>query len=86
MNRSNYCRIIRKIENALDDYSLSCEVEYQRPMSDGTVGLFMIWIEDDDWDWDDINEALSDVMEEEELDWGDQEDDEDVTLLADWDD
>lgn len=86
MNRSNYCRIIREIKSALEDYNLDCEVEYQAPQSDGTVGLFMIYIDDDDWDWDGVNDALRDVMEEEELDWGDQEDEEDVTLIAPWDD
>ena len=86
MNRSNYCRIIREIKDALNDYNLSCDVDYQAPQSDGTLGLFMIWIHEGEWDWDDVNEALGDVMNEESLDWGDQEDDEDVTLLARWDD
>lgn len=84
MKRTDYCRIIREIENALDDYSMNCEVEYQRPMGD-EAGLFMITIEDDDWDWDGVNDTLRDVMDEEELDWGDQEADEDVTLVARWD-
>ena len=82
MNRSNYSRIIREIKDALNDYNLSCDVDYQAPQSDGTLGLFMIWIHEDEWDWDDVNEALGNVMNEESLDWGDQEDDEDVTLLA----
>ena len=84
MKRTDYCRIIREIENALNDYSMDCEVKYQRPMGDD-AGLFMIWLEDDDWDWDGVDDALRDVMEEEELDWGDKEADEDVTLVARWD-
>ena len=84
MKRTDYCRIEREIKSSLNEHSIDCEVDYQRPMGDD-AGLFMITIEGDEWDMGDVNDALRDVMDEEELDWGDQEADEDVTLVARWD-
>lgn len=48
------------------------------------AGLFMIKLKGD-WCWEIVNSALRMAMKDEELDWGDQEADEDVTLVARWD-
>lgn len=84
MKRTDYCRIEREIKSSLNEHSIDCEVDYQRPMSDGTFGLFMIKLFGE-WSWHVVNAALRGIMKKEGLDWGDPEADEDVTLVSTWD-
>lgn len=85
MDRSNYCRIIREIMTTLNDHGLENKVDYQRPLSNGLRGLFMITIKNLDCCISDVIDLLSRVMKKEGLDVGDKEADEDITLVARWD-
>lgn len=83
MDRSNYSRIIREIKTTLKDHGLESKVDYQRPLSNGLRGLFMITIKNGlDYCISEVIDLLRGVMKNEGLDVGDKEADEDITLLA----
>ena len=73
------------IYDALEDYD--CDVYYNKPEGRGynsRCGYFEVSINDDEWEWDDIESALSDVMSEWDL-YIDDDSDSDFDLNADWD-
>lgn len=74
--------IKRDIENAISGYNHS--VYYYRPTSDGRCGYFSIAI-NEEYYWEDIEEELSSVADEWNLDFDWNDTDDDLALNAYWD-